>query len=243
MAAAAAAQPPGTAVVALRLDDEALAEGRLPDRGLLDRAAPGRPVLVVRHCGHIAVASTAALEAAGIGPGHPRPRRAARWTATTGAGPPGSCARRRWPRWPPPCSPSSPRSSPGDLAAAVASLAGVGLTGLGAIVSIDQGLWGGGGSELDLLLEAAPDLPLPLRVLVIAADPAELRGRRPPPGGGRAPWSPSSGLKAFADGSLGGHTAALRRPYADRPEHHGHAAPRPRLGGGDDPRRGRPRGA
>jgi predicted amidohydrolase YtcJ len=25
------------------------------------------------------------------------------------------------------------------------------------------------------------------------------------------------GLKAFADGSLGGHTAALRRPYADRP--------------------------
>ena len=26
------------------------------------------------------------------------------------------------------------------------------------------------------------------------------------------------GLKAFADGSLGGHTAALRRPYADRPE-------------------------
>jgi len=26
------------------------------------------------------------------------------------------------------------------------------------------------------------------------------------------------GLKAFADGSLGGHTAALRRPYADRPD-------------------------
>ena len=73
MAAAVAAQPPGAALVALRLDDEALAERRLPDRGLLDRAAPGHPVLLVRHCGHIAVANTAALEAAGIGPGTPDP--------------------------------------------------------------------------------------------------------------------------------------------------------------------------
>ena len=68
----------------------------------------------------------------------------------------------------------------------MASLAGVGLTGLGAIVSTDQGLWGGGRSELDLLLEAAPDLALPLRVLVIAAD----RGNwRPPPAvWPRPPW-------------------------------------------------------
>ena len=172
-------------MLALRLDDEALAEGRLPDRALLDRAAPGRPVLVVRHCGHIAVASTAALEAAGIGPDTPdpeggsldrddrgRPNGVLRETAVA----PVAAA----------LQPLLPPLSPGDLAAAVASLAGVGLTGLGAIVSIDQGLWGGSGSELDLLLEAARDLPLPLRVLVIAADPGELRGRRPPPGGSRA---------------------------------------------------------
>ena len=215
LGAAAAAQPPGTAVLALRLDDEALAEGRLPDRGLLDRAAPGRPILVVRHCGHIAVASTAALEAAGIGPDAPDPEGGSldrderglptgvlRETAVT----PVAAALR----------PLLPPLGPGDLVAAVASLAGVGLTGLGAIVSIDQGLWGGSGSELDLLLEAAPALTLPLRVLVIAATPAELEAaaRRLDDAG---PMVSFLGLKAFADGSLGGHTAALRCPYADRP--------------------------
>ncbi|MFH1330820.1 MAG: amidohydrolase family protein, partial [Actinomycetota bacterium] len=192
-----------------------LAEGRLPDRGLLDRAAPGRPVLVVRHCGHIAVASTAALEAAGIGPGTPdpeggsldrddrgRPTGVLRETAVT----PVAAALRSL----------LPPLGPNDLAATVASLTGVGLTGLGAIVSTDQGLWGGSGSELALLLEAAPALTLPLRVLVIAATPAELEaaaGRL----GDAGPMVSFLGLKAFADGSLGGHTAALRRPYADRP--------------------------
>ncbi len=192
ISAAAAEQPAGTAVLALRLDDEALAEGLLPDRTLFDRAAPGRPVLAVRHCGHIAVASTAALEAAGIGPDTPdpeggsldrdalgRPNGILRETAVA----PVAAA----------LQPLLPPLSPGDLTAAVAALAGVGLTGLGAIVSIDQGLWGGSGSELDLVLEAASDLPLPLRVLVIAADPGELRGRRPPAGRRPGPGSPSWG--------------------------------------------------
>ncbi|MFH1104790.1 MAG: amidohydrolase family protein, partial [Actinomycetota bacterium] len=66
VAAAAAAQPPDTAVTALRLDDEALAEGRLPDRDLLDRVVPDRPVLLVRYCGHVSVANSAALAIAGI---------------------------------------------------------------------------------------------------------------------------------------------------------------------------------
>ncbi|MBN2113042.1 MAG: amidohydrolase [Acidimicrobiia bacterium] len=216
---AAAAQPPGTAVLALRLDDEALAEGRLPDRHLLDRAAPNRPVLLVRHCGHIAVASTAALEAAGFGPDTPdppggtidrdaagRPTGVLRETAVA----PVASALQRY----------LPALSPADIAQAVGALAGVGLTGLGAIVSIDQGLWGGRGSELDLVLEAAADLPLPLKVLVIADTPAELQAaaRRLEAAGPRVSFL---GLKAFADGSLGGHTAALRRPYADRPGHHG----------------------
>lgn len=216
ISAAAAEQSPGTAILALRLDDEALGERRLPDRALLDQAAPGRPVLAVRHCGHIAVASTAALEAAGIGPGTPdpadgtmdrdalgRPNGILRETAVT----PVAAA----------LQPLLPPLTPGDLTAAVASLSGVGLTGLGAIVSVDQGLWGGSGSELDLVLEAGSDLPLPLRVLVIAATPAELRAaaHRLEAAGPRITFL---GLKAFADGSLGGHTAALRRPYCDHPE-------------------------
>jgi predicted amidohydrolase YtcJ len=215
IAGAAATQPPGTAVVAMRLDDEALAEGRLPDRAFLDGIAPGRAVLLVRHCGHIAVASTAALEAAGVGPATPdpeggsfdrdetgRPTGVLRETAVT----PVAAALRAL----------LPPLGPADLAAAVASLATVGLTGLGAIVSLDEGLWGGGVPELDLLLEAAPGLALPLRVLVIASTPSDLQAaaRRLD---GAGPMVSFLGLKAFADGSLGGHTAALRRPYTDRP--------------------------
>jgi len=212
---AAAAEPAGTALVAMRLDDEALAEGRLPDRHLLDTALPGRPVLLVRHCGHIAVASTAALDAAGVGPATPDPEggsidRDASGTPTgvlreTAITPVAAALRSR----------QAPLS-PGDLAAAVASLPTVGLTGLGAIVSLDEGLWGAGSPELDLVIEAAPDLVLPLKVLVVAFTPAELESaaRRLEDAGSMVSFL---GLKAFADGSLGGHTAALRQPYADRP--------------------------
>lgn len=212
----AATQPPGTALVAMGLDDETLAEGRLPDRRLLDIALPGRPVLLVRHCAHIAVASTAALNAAGIGSATPDPEGGSidrdeagaptgvlRETAIT---PVTAALRSR-----------QAALSARDLATAVASLAAVGLTGLGAIVSLDEGLWGAGAPELDLLLDAAPELTLPLRVLVIASTPAELESaaRRL---GSAGPMVSFLGLKAFADGSLGGHTAALRRPYADRPD-------------------------
>jgi predicted amidohydrolase YtcJ len=212
---AAAAEPPGTALVAMRLDDEALAEGRLPDRHLLDTVLPGRPVLLVRHCGHIAVASTAALAAAGIGAATPDPEggsidRDAAGTPTgvlreTAIAPVAAALRAR----------QAPLTAE-DLAAAVASLAAVGLTGLGAIVSIDEGLWGAGVPELDLLLDAAPELVLPLKVLVVASTPTELE-RAAQRLDGAGPMVAFLGLKAFADGSLGGHTAALRRPYADRP--------------------------
>ncbi len=49
-------------------NDETLAERRLPTRHDLDRMVSGRPVLLNRVCGHLAVASTAALEAAGVSP-------------------------------------------------------------------------------------------------------------------------------------------------------------------------------
>lgn len=211
--------PPQAALVAMRLDDEALAEGRLPDRHLLDRSLPDRAVLVVRHCGHIAVASTAALQAAGIGPGTADPPGGSidrdEGGAPTGVlretavAPVAAALRSR----------QAPLA-PAAVAQAVASLARVGLTFLGGIVSLDEGLWGAGASELDLLAEAAPGLALPVGALVIADTPAELAAaaRRLERAG---PMVSFLGLKLFADGSLGGHTAALRRPYSDRPGHGG----------------------
>lgn len=47
-------------------DQEVFAENRYPTRKDLDEASGGRPVFLTRACGHIAVASTKALEIAGI---------------------------------------------------------------------------------------------------------------------------------------------------------------------------------
>ncbi len=48
-------------------NEAAMRERRLPTRDDLDRAAPRRPVVLTRTCGHICTASSAALERAGIG--------------------------------------------------------------------------------------------------------------------------------------------------------------------------------
>ena len=56
-------------VVAQRFDEHRLEERRLPTR--LDLDEVDRPTLVYRLCGHVAVANTAALDAAGIGPNPP----------------------------------------------------------------------------------------------------------------------------------------------------------------------------
>jgi predicted amidohydrolase YtcJ len=66
VAAQAAAQPAGTWIVASsRWHESRLAEQRLPTRAELDAAAPQHPVFVPRG-GHLAVANSAALERAGI---------------------------------------------------------------------------------------------------------------------------------------------------------------------------------
>lgn len=56
----------GGVVLALRLDDAHLAEGRLPTREELDRVTTDHPVVVMRRDGHHAIGSTSALRAAGF---------------------------------------------------------------------------------------------------------------------------------------------------------------------------------
>jgi predicted amidohydrolase YtcJ len=216
---AAASQPAGTAVTALRLDDETLAEGRLPDRRLLDRAVPDRPALIVRYCGHVSVANTAALEIAGIGPDTPDPA-----GGIIDRGPDGlptgvlretaadlvSGAIRS----------QSPPVTASDLLGATTALASVGLTSVGGVVDTRAGCWAGGGSELEALLEVGPDLPIRVAALVIAGNTAELEraAQRLEDAGPRLSFL---GWKAFADGSLGGHTAAMFEPFSDRPDTRG----------------------
>jgi predicted amidohydrolase YtcJ len=71
-AAAGAAGPGAWIVTSMGWNESNLAEGRLPTGAELDAAAPGHPVLA-RRGGHLAIASSAALAAAGVGPGSPDP--------------------------------------------------------------------------------------------------------------------------------------------------------------------------
>jgi predicted amidohydrolase YtcJ len=63
----ASSLPPGAWVLGRGYNEARLAEGRAPTRHDLDAALPGRLVYLTRTCGHIGVASTAALRLAGVG--------------------------------------------------------------------------------------------------------------------------------------------------------------------------------
>jgi predicted amidohydrolase YtcJ len=219
LAAAAANQPSGTAVTGLRLDDESLAEGRLPNRHLLDRAVPDRPALVVRYCGHVSIANTRALEIAGIGPGTPDPPGGTIDRDETGS-PTGVLRETAADTVSRSIRSLAPPVERSQIVTATRALASLGLTSVGAIVDVRQGCWAGRGSELGALVEAAEEIPIRVRALVIANTPAELTaaaGRLADAG----PRVSFLGLKIFSDGSLGGHTAAMHDPYADRPDRRG----------------------
>ena len=71
--AAAAATPKGEWVLGWGYDHGALDIGRHPNVTELDAAVPDHPVLIMRTCGHMGVANSAALRAAGIGHNTPDP--------------------------------------------------------------------------------------------------------------------------------------------------------------------------
>jgi hypothetical protein len=70
--AAHAAAPGAWIVTSMSWHESNLGENRRPTGAELDAAAPGHPVLA-RRGGHVAIASSAALAAAGAGPGTPDP--------------------------------------------------------------------------------------------------------------------------------------------------------------------------
>ncbi|MBC8536518.1 amidohydrolase [Feifania hominis] len=65
--------PAGQWIVGFGYDHNTLAEGRHPDRAVLDRVADGRPVMVSHMSGHMGVLSTAALAEAHITAASPDP--------------------------------------------------------------------------------------------------------------------------------------------------------------------------
>lgn len=69
----AASVPPGTWIKARGYDQTKLDVGRHPHRSELDAAAPNNPVLLERACGHIAIFNSKAFELAGVDENTPVP--------------------------------------------------------------------------------------------------------------------------------------------------------------------------
>jgi hypothetical protein len=203
-------------VIGQRLNDEGLDEGRLPTRADLDDVVGERPVLLYRYCGHIAVANSAALALAGVGSDTPDPEGGSFDRDASGR-PTGVLRETAIQSVSAALAPLIQGPPDSAILNAFNNLAAVGLGSITGIVSVGEPLWCGAGDELDALCRLAPALPLDVEVLVIAPDPQLLAeaAEKIRHSEGRIRFL---GWKAFADGSFGGHTAALHEPYADRPE-------------------------
>jgi hypothetical protein len=199
------------AIIAHRFDDTTV--GRLPTRYDLDRAAPDRPILAYRYCGHIAVANTAALDAAGIGPTTPDPRGGSLDRDSSGI-PTGVLRETAIELVNVALDPLVMPPTDAAILTAMRGLVAAGLSRVVGMAATDKPLWCGVGNELETLLRLAADLPLDVDVVVIADTPGELRRAAADIAGVRGRlrfW----GWKDFADGSLGGHTAAMWSPFMD----------------------------
>lgn len=188
----------GEALIGNRLDEEALAEHRLPTRLDLDPITGNVPTLIYRYCGHLAVANSAALALAGLADHRDGILRETEIAPVAEV-----------------LAPLRPLLPTGDVKDVLAGLASLGLGKITAIVSASEPLWCEVADEVGTLLEIAPGLPLDLEVLVIASTPSELRATAETVSQAGIDNLRFLGWKEFADGALGARTAALHEPFSD----------------------------
>jgi predicted amidohydrolase YtcJ len=203
-------------VIGQRLNDEGISEGRLPTRTDIDDAVSDRPVLLYRYCGHVAVANSAALALAGVDATTPDPPGGSFDHGPDGS-PNGVLRETAVEVVSRSVSPLVTGPTDAEILRAFHQLSDLGIGSITGIVAAGEPLWCGVADELGVLCRLAPALPIDVEVLVIAANPAELADaaeqiRRSP---GRVRFL---GWKEFADGSFGGHTAAMHEPFTDRPD-------------------------
>ncbi|HEX6147698.1 MAG TPA: amidohydrolase family protein, partial [Acidimicrobiia bacterium] len=207
------------AVIGHRLNDEGISDLRLPTAADIDDVVPDRPVLLYRYCGHIAVANTTAMNLAGLDettldpPGGSfdrdatgRPNGILRETAIE------AVSRAVEPHTSPP--------SDVEILSALAGLRRLGIGSITGMVSVTDNVWCGIEDEVGTLLRLAPDLPIDIDVLLITRSPEDLLTAKERLDRAEGPVR-FAGWKDFSDGSLGGHTAAMYEPFADRSDTRG----------------------
>ena len=211
LAEAAASTPKGQWVLGRGYDHAELDVGRHPTAEELDRAVPDHPVYIVRTCGHMGVANTAALRAASVGHNTPDPeggvieRRDGRLTGLL---------QERAQRLVKDVIPVPDEARMVDgIEAACHDLA---ARGFAAATDMNVGMIAGT-AEIGAYERAKSDGRLPLRMWqVLAGNPEGIaaaaweQGLRPMDGDDSLRWG---AVKVFGDGSAGGLTAAFFDPY------------------------------
>lgn len=221
---AAVGKTPEAWLVGLRFEEQDLAEQRLPTRHELDAACPERPVLVFKHDGHTLIASTRAIEAAGV-------------SAST-ADPTGGVIDREADGFPAgPFRESAAQLVLGAMplpdiealkagaATAFGRLASHGITSAGAVLQTDEEGPAGAPGAFDVLVMQAllEHVPISLYGILIASDLAKLMAatrtplHEPTLGAGHR----IGAMKIYADGTFGSCTAFMRRPFSDEPNKRG----------------------
>ena len=199
--------------------DHSLWGGELPARGWIDAATPDHPVWVNRLDGHMALANSAALKAAGVtratgerGRRRDRPRRRA-------ASRPACSRTTRWAWSTASCPSPSDAMRDRALAAAMKYVAEQGVTSVH-----NMGTW----ADLATFARARRAKTLGTRIYAVVplADWERLRdvvaSKEYGGADGRGDeWLRIGGLKGFVDGSLGSHTAAFHEPFDDAPKDRG----------------------
>ncbi len=193
-----------------RWDQEKFREQRFPTRQDLDSATDGKPAFLIRVCGHVGAANSEALKRGGV----------TRKTQVTGGkidldpstGEPTGILRENALDL---IRQAIPEPTPQQLqqTCLLASQKAVeaGLTGVHWLTSSPE--------EIRAIQKLHFQGKLPLRVYL--GIPAELLEEITSLGlltGFGNPMIKIGFIKIFADGSLGGRTAALKQPYTDRPE-------------------------
>lgn len=220
IAARARSQPPGTWVQARGYDHGRLDVGRHPTRVELDQAAPNNPVHLVRTCGHLSVANSAAFALAGV-------------TAATPS-PPGGLIEVRDGELTGLMAESGrdavrdviPPPTRDELVDAIERAGRHCLErGVTSVMDAAIGLRGGF-AEMEAYLAARDGGRLPIRVYgCLLGDPETSiveacleAGLTPGAGDDRFRVGP---VKIFTDGAAGGRTAAMFEPYLGVPETRG----------------------
>lgn len=206
-------------IIGQRLNDEGVAERRLPIAADIDDIVSDRPVLLYRYCGHIGVANSEAMRLAGIDADTPDPSGGSFDRDATGR-PNGILRETAINPVSRALEPLTPQPSDLEIVSALAGLRRMGIGSITGMVSVTGAVWCGVDDEIGTLARIARDLPIDIDVFLIASTPEDLIAGKERLDQTEGPVR-FVGYKDFIDGSLGGHTAAMYEPFSDRSDTRG----------------------